>query len=122
LSLMEHVKYDFAFMFAYSERPKTLAERKYKDDIPEEIKKRRLSEVVALQRQHSEYHIKKQVGKVHKVLIEGYSKKSEDMLMGRNSQNAVVVFPKKGYKKGEYVNVMATRCTSSTLIGEVVEN
>jgi tRNA-2-methylthio-N6-dimethylallyladenosine synthase len=122
LSLMEHVKYDFAFMFAYSERPKTLAERKYKDDIPEEIKKRRLSEVVALQRQHSEYHIKKQVGKVHKVLIEGYSKKSEDMLMGRNSQNAVVVFPKKGYKKGEYVNVMATSCTSSTLIGEVIED
>jgi tRNA-2-methylthio-N6-dimethylallyladenosine synthase len=120
LSLMEHVKYDFAFMFAYSERPKTLAERKYKDDISEETKKRRLSEVVALQRQHSEYHIKKQVGKVHKVLIEGYSKKSEDMLMGRNSQNAVVVFPKKAYKKGEYVNVMVTRCTSSTLIGEVV--
>lgn len=120
LSLMEQVKYDFAFMFAYSERPKTLAERKFKDDIPEDVKKQRLSEVVALQRKHSEYHIKKQVGQVHKVLIEGFSKKSEDMLMGRNSQNVVVVFPKGNHKVGDYVNVMATRCTSSTLIGEVV--
>ena len=120
LSLMEEVKYDFAFMFAYSERPKTLAERKYTDDIPEEIKKRRLSEVVALQRSHSEYRIRQMVGRVHKVLIEGFSKKSEDMLMGRNSQNAVVVFPKKDHKRGEYVNVMVTSSTSSTLIGEVV--
>lgn len=120
LSLMNLVKYDFAFMFSYSERPKTLAERKYKDDVPEEVKKRRLNEVVALQREHSELRIKNQIGKVHKVLIEGYSKKSDDMLMGRNSQNAVVVFPKENYKKGEYVNVMVTKGTSSTLIGEVV--
>ncbi len=120
LSLMNAVKYDFAYMFAYSERPKTLAERKYSDNVPEEIKKRRLAEVVALQREHSELHVRKQVGKVHRVLIEGASKKSADMLMGRNSQNAVVVFPAGDLRKGQYVNVLATDCTSSTLIGEVV--
>jgi tRNA-2-methylthio-N6-dimethylallyladenosine synthase len=121
LSLMNAVKYDFAYMFAYSERPKTLAERKYSDNIPEEIKKRRLAEVVALQREHSEVHVRKQVGKVHRVLIEGASKKSAQMLMGRNSQNAVVVFPAGDLQKGQYVNVLATSCTSSTLIGEVVK-
>ncbi len=120
LSLMKLVQYDFAFMFSYSERPKTLAERKYKDDVIEEVKKRRLSEIVALQREHSEFRLKNQIGKTHKVLIEGFSKKSEDMLMGRTSQNSVVVFPKGIYKKGDYVNVMVTRGTSSTLIGEVV--
>ena len=120
ISLMNDVKYDFAFMFMYSERPKTLAERKYKDDVPEDIKQKRLAEIVALQRLHSEYHTRKQVGTVTKVLIEGFSKKSEDMLMGRNSQNSVVVFPKGNYKRGEYVNVMVTSSTSSTLIGEVV--
>jgi tRNA-2-methylthio-N6-dimethylallyladenosine synthase len=120
LSLMEEVGYDFAFMFAYSERPKTLAERKFTDNIPEEVKKRRLQEVVNVQRKLSEITTKKQVGYLHKVLIEGFSKKSNDMLMGRNSQNSVVVFPKMNYKKGDYVNVMVTQCTSSTLIGEVV--
>ncbi len=120
ISLMNHVKYDFAFMFMYSERPKTLAERKYKDDVPEVIKQKRLAEIVALQRQHSEYHTRKQVGNITKVLIEGFSKKSEEMLMGRNSQNSVVVFPKGNYKRGDYVNVMVTSSTSSTLIGEVV--
>ncbi len=119
LSLMREVKYDFAYMFAYSERPKTLAERRYTDNVPEEIKKRRLSEVVALQREHSEKRIREQVGKVHKVLIEGPSKKSAEMLSGRNSQNAVVVFPKGDLVKGMYVNVLVTKCTSSTLIGEV---
>jgi tRNA-2-methylthio-N6-dimethylallyladenosine synthase len=120
ISLMNEVKYDFAFMFMYSERPKTLAERKFKDDVPEVIKQKRLAEIVALQRQHSEYHTRKQVGNVTKVLIEGFSKKSEDMLMGRNSQNSVVVFPKGNHKRGDYVNVMVTSSTSSTLIGEVV--
>jgi tRNA-2-methylthio-N6-dimethylallyladenosine synthase len=121
LSLMQEVKYDFAFMFMYSERPKTLAERRYKDDVPEEVKKRRLTEVVNLQKKHSEEHTRKFVGSVHKVLIEGFSKKSQDMLMGRNSQNAVFVFPKENYKKGQYVNVKANSCTTSTLIGEVVK-
>jgi tRNA-2-methylthio-N6-dimethylallyladenosine synthase len=120
LSLMEHVKYDFAYMFMYSERPKTLAERKYKDDISEEVKKKRLNEVVSLQRIHSGYRTQEGVGKIHKVLIEGFSKKSEEQLMGRNSQNSVVVFPKGDHKKGEYVNVFVDQCTSSTLIGKVV--
>lgn len=120
LSLMEEVQYDFAFMFNYSERPKTLAERKYKDDVPEDVKQRRLSEIVALQRRHSEYHTRKQVGSITKVLIEGFSKKSNDMLMGRNSQNSVVVFPKGKHKPGDYVNVKVTESTASTLIGEVV--
>ncbi len=120
ISLMNEVQYDFAFMFVYSERPKTLAERKYKDDVPEDVKQKRLAEIVALQRQHSEYHTRKQVGTVTKVLIEGFSKKSEEMLMGRNSQNSVVVFPKGNHKRGEYVNVKITSSTSSTLIGEVI--
>lgn len=119
LSLMKEVGYDFAYMFAYSERPKTLAERKYKDDVPEETKNRRLAEVVALQRESSALKAKEGVGKVHKVLVEGVSKKSEDMLMGRNSENMVVVFPKGTHQKGDYVNVMVDRCTTSTLIGEV---
>ncbi len=92
LSLMETVKYDFDYMFSYSERPKTLAERKYKDDVPEEIKKRRLHEIVELQRKHSSIRTAEGVGKVHEVLVEGFSKKSKEMLMGRNSQNFVVVF------------------------------
>jgi tRNA-2-methylthio-N6-dimethylallyladenosine synthase len=121
ISLMEEVQYDFAYMFMYSERPKTLAERKFTDDIPEEVKKRRLTEVVDLQRKHSEMRTRQGLGKVHKVLIEGLSKKSDQMLSGRNSQNTTVVFPKGDHKKGDYVNVLATSCTTSTLIGEVVD-
>jgi len=120
LSLMDEVQYDFAFMFMYSERPKTLAERKFADDVPESVKGKRLSEIVDLQRAHSGIRTKQGLGKVHRVLIEGFSKKSEDMLMGRNSQNSVVVFPRGDHKKGEYVNVLVDQCTSSTLIGEVV--
>lgn len=120
VSLMENVVYDFAYMFMYSERPKTLAERKFTDDIPEEVKKTRLQEIVDLQRKHSEIKTKAGVGKIHKVLIENTSKKSDDMFSGRNSQNTTVVFPKGNHKKGDYVNVLATSCTSSTLIGEVV--
>lgn len=120
LSLMELVQYDFAFMFMYSERPKTLAERKYKDDIAEDVKKRRLTEVVNLQQKNSALRTKAAVGKVHRVLVEGSSKKSEDMLMGRNSQNTVVVFPKAHFKKGDYVNVRVESCTSTTLIGNAI--
>lgn len=119
LSLMETVKYDFAYMFAYSERPKTLAERKFEDDVPEEIKKRRLTEVVNLQRAHSAYRTSEGVGQTMEILIEGISKKSSDMLSGRNSQNTVVVFPKENFSKGEYVQVNVERCTTSTLIGKV---
>ena len=120
ISLMEAVKYDFGYMFAYSERPKTLAERKYKDDVPEEIKKRRLQEIVDLQQKHSGERTRMGLGKVHKVLVEGVSKKSIENLYGRNSQNTVVVFPKGNYKKGDYVNVLADDCTSATLIGRAV--
>lgn len=120
MSLMEWAEYDFSYMFAYSERPKTLAERQYKDDIPEEVKKRRLAEVIELQHKLSEKKTKAQVGKVHRVLIEHESKKSKEMWMGRNTQNMVLVFPKENYKKGEYVNVLAETCTKTTLIGKVV--
>jgi tRNA-2-methylthio-N6-dimethylallyladenosine synthase len=120
LSLMELVKYDFSYMFAYSERPKTLAERKFKDDVPEELKKRRLQEIVDLQQKHSAIRTKEGVGKVHRVLIEGVSKKSKEQYFGRNSQNTTVVFPKGNYKPGDYANVLATSCTTATLIGEAV--
>jgi tRNA-2-methylthio-N6-dimethylallyladenosine synthase len=120
LSLMELVNYDFSYMFAYSERPKTLAERKFKDDVPEEVKKRRLQEIVDLQQKHSAIRTKEGVGKVHRVLIEGVSKKSKDQYFGRNSQNTTVVFPKGNFKPGEYANVLATSCTTATLIGEAV--
>jgi tRNA-2-methylthio-N6-dimethylallyladenosine synthase len=117
---MELVKYDFAYMFAYSERPKTLAERKYKDDVPEEVKKKRLQEIVDLQQKHSAIRTAEGVGKVHKVLIEGTSKKSAEHYFGRNSQNTTVVFPKGNYQPGQYANVLATNCTTATLIGEAV--
>jgi len=120
LSLMEEVKFDFAYMFMYSERPKTLAERKYKDDVSEEVKNRRHNEVMAIQARNSAIGVERGLNKVHKVLIEGTSKKSQEMLMGRNSQNAVVVFPKENYKKGDYVNVLVTKCTATTMIGHVV--
>lgn len=120
LQLMNTVKFDFAYMFMYSERPKTLAERKYKDDVPAEEKKRRLNEIIALQQQHSAEKVKAQVNRIHEVLIEGESRKSDEMWMGRNSQNVVVVFPKKHHQKGEYVKVLATQCTPTTLIGESI--
>ncbi len=120
LSLMEQVKYDFGYMFAYSERPKTLAERKYKDDVPTEVKSRRLAEIVELQLKHSAERTKQGLGKVHRVLVEGVSKKSKEQLFGRNSQSLVVVFPKENYNPGDYVNVLAESCTGATLIGKVV--
>ena len=120
LSLMEYVKYDFGFMFAYSERPGTLAGRKMKDDIPAEVKQRRLNEIQDLQRKHSHYRTKQHVGKIEEVLIEKSSKRSDQQWAGRNSQNTVVVFPKEHYKPGDFVNVKILDCTSATLIGEAV--
>ncbi len=120
LSLMEYVKYDFGFMFAYSERPGTLAERKMEDDVPEATKKRRLTEIIELQQKHSHYRTQQHVGKIEEILIEGTSKKSDAHWMGRNSQNTVAVFPKKHYKVGDFVNVKINDCTSATLIGEAV--
>ncbi len=120
LSLMNEVRFDFAYMFAYSDRPGTPANKKYSDDVPEEVKKKRLQEVIGLQQKHSAEHTYDALGKVHRVLIEGTSKKSSERLYGRNSQNTVVVFPKDDHKKGEYVNVLAEACTAATLIGKVV--
>lgn len=120
LSLMEYVKYDFGYMFAYSERPGTLAERKMEDDIPEAVKKRRLAEVVALQQKHSGIRTKEWLNKTVEVLIEKESKKSDAHWSGRTPQNTVVVFPKEDYKIGDFVNVKTTDCTTATLIGEAV--
>jgi tRNA-2-methylthio-N6-dimethylallyladenosine synthase len=120
LSLMEYVKYDFGFMFAYSERPGTLAARKMEDDIPEDVKKRRLTEIIELQQKHSLYRTQQHLGKVEEVLIEKASKRSDAHWSGRNSQNTVVVFPKEHYKVGDFVNVKILDCTSATLIGEAV--
>jgi tRNA-2-methylthio-N6-dimethylallyladenosine synthase len=118
LSLMEYVKYDYGYMFAYSERPGTLAARKIKDDVPEEVKKRRLSEIVALQRAHCSYRTEAFVGNTFEVLIEKESKKSDQHWAGRTSQNTMAVFPKKDYKIGEFVMVKISDCTSATLIGD----
>jgi tRNA-2-methylthio-N6-dimethylallyladenosine synthase len=120
LSLMEEVRYDMAYMFFYSERPGTLAAKKYEDDIPEKEKKRRLAEVIRLQNQHSLESNQKDIGKVVKVLIEKTSKKSEKDLCGRNDQNKMVVFPRKNHQPGDYVNVKITDCTTAVLLGEIV--
>ncbi|MEQ8625697.1 MAG: tRNA (N6-isopentenyl adenosine(37)-C2)-methylthiotransferase MiaB [Vicingaceae bacterium] len=120
LSLMEEVKYHFAYMFKYSERPNTLAQRKYEDDIPEETKQRRLAEIIDLQQKHSFEQLKKDIGKTYKVLVEGISKKSDQELYGRNDHNSVVVFPKENYKAGDYVMVKIETCTSATLKGKAV--
>lgn len=120
LSLMEYCEYDLAYMYYYSERPGTLAERRYEDDVPEEIKKRRLQEVIALHRIHSLKSMQAQVGKTVKVLIEGNSKKSDKHWAGRSDINKVVVFPKEnnGLQKGSYADVLITSCTAGTLMGE----
>jgi tRNA-2-methylthio-N6-dimethylallyladenosine synthase len=120
LSLMEYVKYDFGFMFAYSERPGTPAEKRMADDVPNEVKKRRLNDIIQLQQQHSLYNTEKFVGKTVEVLIEGESKKSSLHWKGRNSQNAVVVFPKGNEQIGDFVNVYVENCTSATLLGKRV--
>lgn len=120
LALMDYVKYDYGFMFYYSERPGTLAERKMEDDIPLEIKKRRLQEVIDLQRDMSRDNLKKYLHQTVEVLIEKQSKKNENEWSGRNDQNIVVVFPKDVYKIGDYVDVKITECTTGTLIGEPV--
>lgn len=121
LSLMEAVQYDFAYMFAYSERPNTPAAKKFTDDIAEPVKKRRLSEIIAFQQKLSFERNKLDLNKVHKVLVEGYSKKSDQYLFGRNSANKVVVFPKKQYGKGDYVHVLVRDCTAATLLGEAID-
>jgi len=120
LSLMEYVKYDFGFMFAYSERPGTMAARKLEDDVPEKVKKRRLQEIIALQREHSLYRTQQHLGQIEEVLIEKESKKSDKHWAGRNTQNTTVVFPKENYKIGDFVMVKITDCTSATLLGKAI--
>ena len=122
LSLMDLVQYDFAYMFKYSERPKTLAERRFTDDVPEEVKGRRLNEIIEKQLAHSLASNQKLVGTVQKVLIEGNSKRSEEHLCGRTGSNVMVVFPKENQQKGQYVEVRITDCTSATLMGEIIQS
>lgn len=120
LSLIDYVKYDFGFMFSYSERPGTMAAKKLEDDVPETTKKRRLQEIIDLQRKHCLFRTKQYVGKTEEVLIEGPSKKSDAHWMGRTSANTVVVFPKEHYKAGDFVNVKIKDCTSATLFGDAL--
>jgi tRNA-2-methylthio-N6-dimethylallyladenosine synthase len=124
LSIMEYSRYDMSYMFFYSERPGTLAARRYTDDIPEDVKKRRLQEIVELQNRLSLESNQRDIGKTFKVLIEGESKRSSSDWMGRNSQNKVIVFPKGDttYGKGDYVWVKVHDCTQATLLGEMISN
>ena len=121
LSLMEEVGYEFAYMFKYSERPNTKAQRTLTDDIPEEVKTRRLNEIIELQNKLSLKSNQKDIGKVFEVLVEGTSKRSKEELFGRSSQYKVVVFPRKNYKVGDLVKVKITQASSATLKGEPVE-
>ncbi len=120
LTLMDYVKYDFSYMFFYSERPGTLAAKKFEDDIPLEVKKRRLQEIINKQQATSLERNKLDLGKIQTVLIEGTSKRSEEQLQGRTTANKVVIFPKEGFKKGQYVNVLIEDCSTATLFGKVV--
>jgi tRNA-2-methylthio-N6-dimethylallyladenosine synthase len=121
LGMMDYVQYDFAYMFMYSERPGTLAAKRYADDVPEPVKRERLKQIVAKQQAHSYIRLQAQVGTIQKVLIEGFSKKSNNDYCGRSDHNAMVVFPvAENYKPGQYVNVLIERCTTATLIGYVV--
>jgi tRNA-2-methylthio-N6-dimethylallyladenosine synthase len=121
LSLMREVKWDFAYMYSYSERPKTLAERRFEDDVPKEVKGKRLIEIIDQQQLHSLEHHKTRIGKIDRVLVEGLSKRSDQEMAGRNDQNVKVIFPKGDLKKCDYVMVKITSCTAATLRGEVVE-
>ena len=120
LSLMDIVKYDYGYMFKYSERPNTAAAKKFTDNILEKTKQRRLTEIIAKQREHSLMHMKKRIGNSYEVLIEGKSKKSSQFYYGRTTHNATVVFKKQEKKIGDYVNIKIQDCTSATLIGEII--
>ncbi len=120
LSLMEVVKYNFSYMFYYSERPNTLAQRKYDDNVPLNVKKRRLQEIIDLQQKHSLWRNQKKIERKYQVLIEGISKKSDKKFYGRTSDNTVVVFNKKLTSIGDFVDIKIKDCTSATLIGEII--
>jgi tRNA-2-methylthio-N6-dimethylallyladenosine synthase len=121
LSLMEFVKYNFGYMYSYSERPGTLAGRKMKDDVPEETKARRLQEIVDLQQKHAWLRSEEFIGQAVEVLVEKVSKKSKDEFSGRNSQSITVVFPKENFKIGDFVMVKIESCTSGTLRGVALQ-
>jgi tRNA-2-methylthio-N6-dimethylallyladenosine synthase len=120
LSLMDYVQYDFSFMFYYSERPGTPAAKKYPDNVPLEVKKRRLQEIIDKQRELSFLRNKQDINKIYRVLVEGHSKRSNDFLQGRNDANKVVVFPKGNHKPGDYVEVVINDCTTATLLGDAL--
>jgi tRNA-2-methylthio-N6-dimethylallyladenosine synthase len=121
LDVLKRVQYDFGYMYSYSERPGTMAARKLEDDVPEAVKKRRLAEIIAVQRENGHIKTRQHLGKIEEVLIAGASKKSDQDWMGRNSQNAVVIFAKGNYKIGDLVRVKIIDCTSATLLGEAIE-
>lgn len=122
ISLMEYARFDFGYMFTYSERPGTLAAKKFTDDIPEDVKKRRLAEIIEVQRRLSLERNQRLLGTVQKVLIEGPSKKSDEDFSGRSDQNKMVVFPRENHKKGQYVDVLITDCNAATLLGRVLQS
>ncbi|MDR9409347.1 MAG: TRAM domain-containing protein, partial [Balneolaceae bacterium] len=121
LSLMKKVRFDLAYMFAYSERERTLAHRKYDDNVPEDVKKRRLSEIIEQQMNIQKENNKQEIGKRHLVLVEGESKRSSEQLSGRTDTNKMVVFDRKDFQKGDYVEVEITDCTSATLMAKPVK-
>ena len=121
LSLLDEVKFELAYMYMYNERPGTSAAKKYKDDVPDKVKKRRLAEIVELHRGHTLMRNKEDIGKTFEILLEGTSSKSDEQLYGRNSQNKVIIVPKGNLQPGQYVYARVTDCTSGTLIGELVE-
>lgn len=122
ISLMEYARFDFGYMFTYSERPGTLAAKKFADDIPEDVKKRRLAEIIEVQRRLSLERNQRLLGTVQKVLIEGPSKKSDEDFSGRSDQNKMVVFPRENHKKGQYVDVLIIDCNAATLLGRVLQS
>jgi tRNA-2-methylthio-N6-dimethylallyladenosine synthase len=121
ISLMKWANFDFSYMYSYSERPGTLAARKYPDDVQDDVKSRRLTEIIKVQNQMSANNNLKYIGKICKVLVENYSKKSKEDLMGRNDQNIICIFPKGNHQKGDYVNVLIERVSVTSLIGKVIE-
>ena len=121
LSLMDYVKFDFAYMYTYSERPGTLAAKRFEDDIPEDVKTRRFNEILKMQQASSLHRLEQHIGKTHRVLIDGFSKKSDQDFSGKTEHNITVVFPiNENNKRGDYVNVAIVRCTPATLIGQII--
>ena len=118
---MDYVQYDYGYMFKYSERPNTSAARNLIDNVPEELKQKRLSEIIKKQQQHSLSRNQQKIGKSYEVLIEGVSKRSKDDLYGRTTHNTTVIFPKEDHNIGEYINVKIEDCTSATLLGKTIK-